>query len=257
MGRERLEVEFGEYSQWLADAIQAAGVEPVQGACRGTGNPWLFDRLADAVGASEGTRVLDLGCGIGGPGAWLAERGCRVIGVDVMEAGVRGLRQLFPGSLALVARLRALPFRDGHFEAAWALGVIETVDDKLGALTEIMRVLATGGRFAIYSFVATNPALRDAPAADRFEPAESVQAVLTTAGFEVVEAGPTNDLPGAPEAWTESLKKVRGEVARAHRGDGRFDTVEAEMAKIRRLVKDREIQPWMFVARKINEGGGI
>jgi SAM-dependent methyltransferase len=260
MGRERLEIEFGEYSQWLADAIQATGVTPVHGACRGTANPYLFERLARALDARPGTRVLDLGCGIGGPGAWLAGRGCEVVGVDVMEAGVRGLRQLFPDSLALVARLRELPFADDSFEAAWALGVIETVLDKAGALKEVERVLGPRGHFAVYSFVTSSPVTIDAPMADRFEPAESMRDELVGAGFEVMAAGPANDLPSAPEQWAESVKRVRDEVTRAHGGDERLATVEAERGKIRRLMTRREIQPWMFVARKaetpMREGGG-
>src|SRR5438445_13013932 len=43
--------------------------------------------LAEATGVEASTRVLDVGCGIGGPARYLAARfGCRVTGVDLSAA---------------------------------------------------------------------------------------------------------------------------------------------------------------------------
>ena len=38
-----------------------------------------------------------------------------------------------------------LPFRDGTFDAAWSLGVLCTVADKVAVLTELRRVVRPGG----------------------------------------------------------------------------------------------------------------
>lgn len=63
--------------------------------------------------------VLDVGCGVGGPGRFLADRyGCRVIGVDVLPERVKGAEAL--SKLTGLARqlsyrqadATALPFRD-------------------------------------------------------------------------------------------------------------------------------------------------
>ncbi|MGH2730702.1 MAG: class I SAM-dependent methyltransferase [Actinomycetota bacterium] len=251
MGRERLEIEFGRYSEWLAEAIAELGIDPIPASCRGTGNPALFERMADGIRADSKTRVLDLGCGLGGPGAWLAgSRGCRVVGVDVMEAGVRGLKRLFPDACAVVASLRSLPFPDGNFDGAWALGVIETITDKATALDEVARVLVPDGRFAVFSFVASQPMLFDVPIADRFEQPEVVLATLASAGFTTIAAGPVAGLPQPPTEWTDPSDKARAEVHRRHRGDPKLDDVDAEIAKIRKLVRSKEIEAWQFVLEK-------
>jgi ubiquinone/menaquinone biosynthesis C-methylase UbiE len=207
--------------------------------------------MADGIRADSETRMLDLGCGIGGPGAWLARsKGCRVVGVDVMEAGVRGLKRLFPEAPAVVATLRSLPFADGSFDAAWALGVIETVMDKTTALYEVARVLVPNGRFAVFSFVSSQPMLIDVPAADRFEQPDVVLASFASAGFATLAAGPLADLPQSPDDWTEDSEKARAEVIRRHQGDPQLEDVQSEIAKIRRLLHTKEIEPWEFIVEK-------
>ncbi|HZK51821.1 MAG TPA: class I SAM-dependent methyltransferase [Actinomycetota bacterium] len=152
MGRERLEIEFGRHAGWIVEAIEAHGLDAIPAACRGAGDPNLFGLLADAMGAKPGTLVLDVGCGIGGPGAWLAsERRCDVVGIDVMEEPVRGLKRLFPQLSAVVASSRWLPFRNATFDATWAIGVIETIAHKNEALKEVARVLVPDGRLAAYT----------------------------------------------------------------------------------------------------------
>lgn len=251
MGRERLEIEFGEYSEWLAEAIAELGLDPIPSSSRGTGNPALFERMADSVRADPTTRVLDVGCGLGGPGTWLTRaRGCEVIGVDVMEGGVRGLKRLFPSALAVVASLDALPFPDEAFDAAWALGVIEMIRDKTVALSEVARVIARGSRFGVYGFVASHPVLVDTPSADHFEQPDALLRMLTEAGFEIIEAGVITDLPRPPREWSNSSERARDEVRRKHSGDPRLDNVEEEVAKIRRLVRSRDIEAWEFILRR-------
>lgn len=253
MGRERLEIEFGSYSEWLADAIAELRIDPIPASCRGTGNPALFERMAEAVGARSGMRVLDVGCGIGGPGAWLAStHDCVVIGVDVMEAGIRGLKRIFPASPAFVAGLEALPFRAATFDGAWALGVIETIPDKAGALAEVARVLVPGASMAIYSFVAPEPIVTELPLADYFEDPDAMVGCFAGTGLRVARAGPVG-LPRVPTEWRASREKARTEVRRSHAQDPRIGRVDRERDKIERLVKARRIVAWEFVCRKETE----
>jgi hypothetical protein len=78
MGRACFEAEFGHYAGWVVDAIQRLeSCDPVSAACQGTGNPFLLDHLAAGLVIEKGSLVLDVGVGLGGPGAWLVrERWC-------------------------------------------------------------------------------------------------------------------------------------------------------------------------------------
>jgi SAM-dependent methyltransferase len=115
----------------------------------------LFDRVARGLAFKPGDRVLDAGCGTCLHAARLARRGARVVGVDfsgaalararavLARAGLEGRVELQRGSLL------ALPFRDESFRAASCWGVLMHVPDLEGALAELARVLARGGRLAI------------------------------------------------------------------------------------------------------------
>src|SRR5688572_11736022 len=80
-------------------------------------------RLARLAGLSPGTRVLDVGGGLGGPARTLAVAfGCRVTAVDLTASYVRAAAML-TARLGLGGRVThqvgdalALPFADGTFD---------------------------------------------------------------------------------------------------------------------------------------------
>jgi SAM-dependent methyltransferase len=252
MDRDGLELEFGLHAAWLAEAIASLRLaDSIPPACRGTGNPALFAMMADALRVAPGSLVLDLGCGIGGPGAWLEEeRGAHVVGIDVMKEGVSALKRLFPALGATVGTSRALPFANDSFDAVWALGVIETIRDKSSALSEVHRVLAPGARFGIYSFVADDATNFEAPMADSFESTEAMIELITSVGFVLVIDGSMASLPDPPNEWLDAGRAARAEAALRHRDDPQFVAVETELKKMSRLTALRLTEPWHFIVEK-------
>ena len=251
MGGERFEVEFGLYSRWLVEACLALDVDPVPAVARGTGRPALLEAAAAPLDARPGTKVLDVGCGLGGPGAWLARcSGAEVVGVDVMQQSVIGMKRILPELAAVVGSLRALPMKDRSFDAAWALGVLEMVADKTTAGKEIWRVLRPGAPLVIYDFVLTRASRRHTPAADRFTSSDDMIGHLEGAGFEISDASRLPQLPPTPPDWVEARGSVRAEVRRRYGDDDRFKIVQSELRTFRRLVSDGVIEEWMFVAKK-------
>jgi 2-polyprenyl-3-methyl-5-hydroxy-6-metoxy-1,4-benzoquinol methylase len=105
----------------------------------------------------KGMNVVDLGCGTGYFTGLLVEQGFHVQAADLVERNLAALRQFHPGVEAVQADLTDLPFADQSFDAAFCLEVLEHIDDDRRALTEIARVLKTGGRLFL-----TTPN-RDAP----------------------------------------------------------------------------------------------
>jgi len=252
MGRARFEAEFGHYSAWLVDAIQELELpDRVPPACRGTGNPSLLEHLATKLEIDQGALVLDVGVGLGGPGAWLARnRSCTLVGIDIMMQSAVGATRLFEDIHVAVASTRAMPFGDRTFHAAWALGVIEMIADKGRAFQEIMRVLVPGGRVVLYDFVATGSLLEDPPAASRFESADDITTKLEAAGLNVLRSSALPFITPPPTGWRTATEMVRERVRDEHNGDRRLTMAEEGLNSFNRVRRSGCIEEWEFVAER-------
>ncbi len=113
--------------------------------------------LAAAAGIGADTRVLDVGCGLGGPSRRLAlEYGCDVTGID-LTAEYCAVAAVLAERLGLADRVRyrtanalELPFDDGEFDVAWTQHAAMNIADKPRLYAEMFRVARSGGRLAIY-----------------------------------------------------------------------------------------------------------
>jgi 2-polyprenyl-6-hydroxyphenyl methylase/3-demethylubiquinone-9 3-methyltransferase len=93
-----------------------------------------------------GMRVLDVGCGEGVFAAELARAGAQVVGIDAAEEPLRRARARHPElDLRLVDGEGDWPLPDAGFDAVWAGEVIEHVADTAAWLSEVRRVLRSGG----------------------------------------------------------------------------------------------------------------
>jgi SAM-dependent methyltransferase len=105
--------------------------------------------LARRAGVQAGVSVLDLCCGIAGPGRFITEQlGCTYLGVDLSDSAIEIARER-AGDLACrfeVARIPPLP--DGSFEVVLLFETMLAFPDKEPLLREISGTLKTGGRFA-------------------------------------------------------------------------------------------------------------
>ncbi|HJS97263.1 MAG TPA: methyltransferase domain-containing protein [Solirubrobacteraceae bacterium] len=105
--------------------------------------------LADRAGISAGVSVLDLCCGVAGPGRFItSEFGCTYLGLD-LSAGAIEIARERAGDLPCrfeVSRIPPLP--QGEFDVVLLLETMLAFADKEPLLREVSRVLATGGRFA-------------------------------------------------------------------------------------------------------------
>jgi len=107
----------------------------------------------DLAGPLPGRRVLDVGTGDGTYAIEAARRGAHVTGIDVdpaMLAAARSRSDCAGVSVALrEARAEELPFDDGAFDIVLAVTVLCFVPDARGAVREMARVLAPGGRLVL------------------------------------------------------------------------------------------------------------
>ena len=152
--------------------------------------------LAGAARLDPSSRVLDLGCGIGGPARDLAATfGCTVTGVDLSPGFIDAATYL-TARCALSDRVTfqvgdalRLPF-EGAFDAVFLQHVAMNVEDRAALYTEVRRVLTPNGRFATYDVVLREgdvvypvPWARDASTSFLMSAAETCTA-LEHAGFQ-------------------------------------------------------------------------
>lgn len=113
--------------------------------------------LACRASLEPGSRVLDVGCGLGGSARYLAaEQKCRVTGIDLTQEYVDVASALadMVGLSDQVAFRRAsalaMPFDDGSFDVVWTQHVQMNIADKRAFYREIARVTRPQGLFLFH-----------------------------------------------------------------------------------------------------------
>lgn len=145
--------------------------------------------LAERAGIGPGVSVLDLCCGIGGPGRFIArELGCDYLGVDADAGAVAAAREHARDLRFEVAHVPPLPA--GTFDVVLLLETMLAFPDKHALLREVAAALPPGGRFAftLEEGAPLTPAERAAmPNSDTVWPIplEEMTAALERAGLAV------------------------------------------------------------------------
>ena len=97
----------------------------------------------------EGTRVLDIGCGIGTYVDKMGPQSAAAFGIDIDEARIREAHQV--SSRVCVSTSERLPFPEAFFDRVILNEVLEHVDDDELTVQEAYRVLKPGGRLVIFA----------------------------------------------------------------------------------------------------------
>jgi SAM-dependent methyltransferase len=133
-------------------------------------------RLAHQARVGPGVAVLDLCCGVAGPGRMItAESGCRYLGVDQSARALATARQLAGELPCRFEQAHLPPLPEGRFEVVLLLETMLAFPDKEALVKEIARTLEPGGRFAFTveeGRPLTRPERSRMPAADTVWPVE-------------------------------------------------------------------------------------
>ena len=147
--------------------------------CQNLGGFGLLERHAalvaeyQALGARQ--RILDMGCGLGGPGRYLADRfGSAVTGMDILPMRVQAAATLtqMVGHDDRITYCQGdatrLPFPAQQFAQAWLLDVSIHIANKAALFGELARVVQVGGLLILHDQLgplppAMRPATRRAP----------------------------------------------------------------------------------------------
>jgi SAM-dependent methyltransferase len=147
--------------------------------------------LARRAGVAPGVSVLDLCCGVAGPGRLITrELGCTYLGVDFSTSAVEIAREQTRALPCHFAVARIPPVPPGPFDVVLLLETMLAFVDKEGLLREVARGLGPGGRFAFTleaGLPLTEAERETMPDADTvwLTPLEEMLAVLDRTGLVV------------------------------------------------------------------------
>jgi SAM-dependent methyltransferase len=186
--------------------------------------------LAARAGVARGVSVLDLCCGIAGPGRFITrELDCDYLGVDSSASAVEIARDRARGGRCRFTVARVPPLPPGTFEVVLLLETMLAFRDKAPLVAAIADALPAGGRFAFT--LEEGAPLTDAergrmPDADTvwLTPIEDLRALLDRAGLAV--------------RWEEDVSASHRAVADALAGAFAADGAAIAAAIGRRALED-------------------
>lgn len=144
-----------------------------------------LDLITSLLEVGRGLILVDIACGQGGPGLWVARgAGAHLIGVDFSPVGVaQAERRAAAMGMAnqarfLVADAAATGLPSGHADAAMSIDALLFMPEKAAVLAEVRRILRANACFALTTW---EPA-KSEPGAPENKP---LRTLLEGAGFRV------------------------------------------------------------------------
>ena len=147
--------------------------------------------LAARAGIGPGVEVLDVCCGVGGPGSLITrEFGCDYLGIDASASAVAIAREHVNGLPCRFAVAPIPPLPTGPFDVVLLLETMLAFEEKDAVVRAVAAALRPGGRFAFTLEAGTplTPSERAAmPNADTvwLTPLDELTACLERAGLSV------------------------------------------------------------------------
>jgi ubiquinone/menaquinone biosynthesis C-methylase UbiE len=110
----------------------------------------LSDYLPD--GEVAGKLVGDMGCGVGEIARSVANRGARMVCMDLTERAITRCGAINPDAVRFQGSVLDLPFADESFDHTLSIGVLMITPDCRKGFAEMARVTRPGGRVVLFIY---------------------------------------------------------------------------------------------------------
>lgn len=251
---EAMSAEFDTIAAWTAEVALDLGAEYyIPAACRGSAMPAALAWLGDMLDLSPTDQALDVGAGLGGPAAFLADRsGAQPILVEPEPGACHGASRLF-GFPVVRADAGRLPIQSGTIDAAWCLGVLCTTDDPSGLVAELRRVLKPTGRLGLLVFTRTPNFKGVSPEGNHFITSTKLHAILRTAGLSVRATAATDVFCPEPEEWLRQAATLEAELDRRHSGKAAWNLALSQSETFGQLLATGQICSSLLIAHPADD----
>jgi len=228
-----------------------------------TAPEWLG--FADQLGVSAGSEVLEVGSGSGGPAVYLAlARGCRTIGVDLNEHGVRNGTELAQSRgvadrvrFQVVDASRPLPFPEGRFDAVISNDAMCHIRERLSVLRDWHRVLKRRGRALFTDALVLTGIVSLEELATRgsigfylYVPPGENERLLQAAGFAVLSVQDVTGNAVAVAQRRHDARERHREALVAREGQANFDGVQRFLGCVHTLSAEGRLSRFAYLAEK-------
>jgi SAM-dependent methyltransferase len=201
-----------------------------------------LQEVARELRLSAERELVDLGCGRGGPGMWIArESGADLIGIDFSAEAIEQASQrrssfgLDERASFAIGTLDATGLSAGVADAVVCVDAIQFSNDGVATAAEVRRILRPGGRFVLTTWQPVDPG--DETLSERLR-AVDVAGWLDAAGFtDVVITDRAQWHEDALRMWQAAVELDPGDdpamestVAEAHRSVGHHDRLRRILA---------------------------
>jgi cyclopropane fatty-acyl-phospholipid synthase-like methyltransferase len=195
----------------------------------------------------RGKRVLDAGCGLGGPAMLLAsEYGAVVDGINIVERQVRWSSRFIHGNgqegriRVHIASAMDVPFRDASFDVVFCLEAAHCFADKARFLRECYRTLRPGGTLLLADITGTThlPLVNWQPALGlNLITGADWERLLAAAGFEIREKTSIGNrvYPGC-RGWAAKIAPERRNMIFAKNCSATSPRVIRKLLKLRAAI---------------------